>query len=60
LTSEGWERWVRVLPGNGLARYCRLNNQVFLALACPDARFVVGSGRDSSWGSRSASERGQG
>ena len=41
LTSEGWERWVRVRSRNGLARYS-VNNQLLIALARPDATFVAG------------------
>src|SRR5450631_2565845 len=41
LTSEGWERWVRVRSRNGLARYS-VNNQLLIAFARPDATFVAG------------------
>ena len=41
LTSEGWRRWVHVRSRNGLARYS-VNNQLLIALACPDATFVAG------------------
>jgi hypothetical protein len=41
LTSEGWQRWVRVRTRNGLARYS-ISNQLLIALACPDATFVAG------------------
>jgi hypothetical protein len=41
LTSEGWQRWVRVRARGGLARLS-LNNQLLIALACPDATFVAG------------------
>lgn len=41
LTSEGWQRWVRVRARGGLARLS-LNNQLLVALACPDAKFVAG------------------
>jgi hypothetical protein len=41
LTSEGWQRWVRVRSRNGLARYS-VNNQLLIALARPDATFVAG------------------
>jgi flagellar motor protein MotB len=37
LTSEGWERWVRVRSRNGLARYS-VNNQLLIASARPDPR----------------------
>jgi antirestriction factor ArdC-like protein len=41
LTSEGWQRWVRVRARGGLARLS-LNNQLLVALAMPDATFVAG------------------
>jgi N-terminal domain of anti-restriction factor ArdC len=41
LTSEGWQRWVRVRAQGGLARLS-LNNQLLVALARPDASFVAG------------------
>lgn len=41
LTSDGWQRWVRVRAQGGLARLS-LNNQLLVALACPDATFVAG------------------
>src|SRR5687768_14953817 len=41
LDSEGWRRWVRVRARNGLSRYS-MNNQLLIALACPDATFVAG------------------
>jgi hypothetical protein len=41
LTSEGWQRWVRVRARGGLARLS-LNNQLLIALSCPDATFVAG------------------
>lgn len=41
LTSEGWQRWVRIRAQGGLARLS-LNNQLLVALACPDATFVAG------------------
>jgi hypothetical protein len=41
LTSEGWQRWVRVRAQGGLARLS-LNNQLLVALARPDATFVAG------------------
>jgi N-terminal domain of anti-restriction factor ArdC len=41
LTSEGWQRWVRVRAQGGLARLS-LNNQLVVALSCPDATFVAG------------------
>ena len=45
LSSEGWQRWVRVRSRNGLAKYS-VNNQLLIALARPDATFVAGFG---SW-----------
>lgn len=41
LTSNGWQRWVRVRAQGGLARLS-LNNQLLVALSCPDATFVAG------------------
>jgi hypothetical protein len=41
LTSEGWQRWVRVRSQAGLARLS-LSNQLLVALAGPDATFVAG------------------
>ena len=41
LSSDGWERWVRVRSRNGLARYS-INNQLLIALVRPDASFVAG------------------
>jgi hypothetical protein len=41
LTSEGWQRWVRVRARGGLARLS-LNNQLLVALSCPGATFVAG------------------
>jgi hypothetical protein len=41
LTSEGWQRWVRVRARGGLARLS-LNNQLLVALSRPDATFVAG------------------
>lgn len=41
LCSVGWQRWVRVRARNGLARYS-VNNQLLIALACPDASYVCG------------------
>ena len=41
LSSEGWQRWVRVRSQNGLAKYS-VNNQLLIALARPDATFVAG------------------
>jgi hypothetical protein len=41
LTSDGWQRWVKVRSTNGLARYS-LSNQLLIALQRPDATFVAG------------------
>jgi hypothetical protein len=41
LTSEGWQRWVRVRAQAGLARLS-LHNQLLVALAQPEATFVAG------------------
>ena len=41
LTSDGWQRWVRVRAQGGLARLS-LNNQLLVAVSCPEATFVAG------------------
>jgi len=41
LSSDGWQRWVHVRARGGLARLS-LNNQLLIALACPNATFVAG------------------
>ncbi len=41
LSSEGWQRWVRVRSRNGLARYS-VGNQILLAMQAPHASFVAG------------------
>ncbi len=41
LTSDGWQRRVHVRARGGLARLS-LNNQLLVALSCPDATFVAG------------------
>ncbi len=41
LSSEGWQRWVRVRARNGLARYS-FHNQLLIAMQCPDATYVAG------------------
>jgi len=41
LSSEGWQRWVRVRATNGLSRYS-FGNQLLIALQRPDATYVVG------------------
>ena len=41
LTSEGWQRWVRVRSQAGLGRLS-ISNQLLVAMARPDATFVAG------------------
>jgi hypothetical protein len=41
LSSDGWQRWVRVRAKCGLARLS-LNNQLLVALSFPEATFVAG------------------
>lgn len=41
LSSDGWQRWVRIRARNGLSRYS-LGNQLLIALARPDATYVCG------------------
>jgi hypothetical protein len=41
LSSEGWQRWVRVRSTNGLSRYS-FGNQLLIAMQCPDATYVAG------------------
>src|SRR5262249_31476315 len=41
LSTEGWQRWVRVRSSNGLARYS-FHNQLLIALQCPEASYVAG------------------
>lgn len=41
LSSDGWRRWVRVRARNGVSRYS-VNNQLLIALACPEATYVCG------------------
>ncbi len=41
LSSDGWQRWVRVRATNGLARYS-FHNQLLIALQRPDATYVAG------------------
>jgi len=41
LSSEGWQRWVRVRSTNGLSRYS-FGNQLLIAMQCPDACYVAG------------------
>src|SRR5271155_5981453 len=41
LSSDGWQRWVRVRSTNGLSRYS-FHNQLLIAMQCPDASYVAG------------------
>ena len=41
LTSDGWQRWVRIRSTNGLARYS-FGNQLLIAMQRPDATYVAG------------------
>lgn len=41
LSSDGWNRWVRVRSTNGLARYS-FGNQLLIAMQRPDATYVAG------------------
>jgi N-terminal domain of anti-restriction factor ArdC len=41
LSSDGWQRWVKVRSTNGLARYS-FGNQLLIAMQCPDATYVAG------------------
>src|SRR5229473_3104180 len=41
LSSEGWQRWVKVRSTNGLARYS-FGNQLLIAMQRPDATYVAG------------------
>ncbi|HLB21088.1 MAG TPA: ArdC family protein [Solirubrobacteraceae bacterium] len=41
LSSEGWERWVKVRARNGLTRYS-LRNQLLIAHQLPQASYVAG------------------
>ncbi|MGH3026092.1 MAG: ArdC-like ssDNA-binding domain-containing protein, partial [Gaiellaceae bacterium] len=41
LSSDGWQRWVRVRSRNGLSRYS-VNNQLIIALSKPEASYVCG------------------
>ena len=50
LTSDGWQRWVRVRSRAGLARLS-LSNQLLVAMTRPDATFVAGF-KDASMKSR--------
>jgi hypothetical protein len=41
LSSDGWQRWIRVRARGGLARLS-FNNQLLVALSCPEATLVAG------------------
>src|SRR5947209_13056515 len=41
LSSQGWQRWVRVRSTNGLTRYT-FGNQLLIAMQRPDASYVAG------------------
>jgi hypothetical protein len=41
LSSDGWQRWVRVRSTNGLSRYS-FHNQLLIAMQRPDASYVAG------------------
>jgi len=41
LSSDGWQRWVKVRSTNGLARYS-FGNQLLIALQRPDATYIAG------------------
>jgi hypothetical protein len=41
LSSEGWQRWVRVRSTNGLSRYS-FGNQLLIAIQRSDATYVAG------------------
>jgi hypothetical protein len=41
LSSDGWQRWVRVRSTNGLSRYS-FGNQLLIAMQRPDATYVAG------------------
>jgi hypothetical protein len=41
LSTEGWQRWVRVRSTNGLSRYS-LGNQLLIAMQRPNATYVAG------------------
>jgi hypothetical protein len=56
LSSEGWERWVRVRSRNGLARYS-VNNQLLIALRGRRRRSSPGFVRGSSLAIRFARAR---
>jgi N-terminal domain of anti-restriction factor ArdC len=43
LSSDGWQRWVRVRSRNGLSRYS-VKNQLIIALSKPEASYVCGFG----------------
>jgi N-terminal domain of anti-restriction factor ArdC len=41
LSSDGWQRWLRVRSTNGLSRYS-FHNQLLIAMQRPDATYVAG------------------
>ena len=41
LSTDGWQRWVKIRSTNGLARYS-FGNQLLIALQRPDATYVAG------------------
>jgi hypothetical protein len=41
LSTEGWQRWLRVRSTNGLSRYS-FGNQLLIAMQRPDATYVAG------------------
>ncbi len=41
LSTDGWQRWVRVRSTNGLSRYS-LGNQLLIAMQRPNATYVAG------------------
>jgi hypothetical protein len=41
LSSQGWQRWIRVRSTNGLARYS-FGNQLLIAMQRPEATYVAG------------------
>lgn len=41
LSSDGWQRWVKVRSTNGLSRYS-FGDQLLIAMQCPDVSYVAG------------------
>lgn len=41
LTTDGWQKWVKVRSQNGLARYS-ISNQLLIAVQAPHATYVAG------------------